>query len=105
MDPEERLYAALGGEKTDRIATLSLLSDPHLVNQVLGRKPLPALAYLASDHGGRFVERHHRGINRFFNPAMYSFANSSVKASRELGFDGIWMGYRRLIVPRQLCRR
>ena len=96
MDPEERLYAALGGEKTDRIATLSLLSDPHLINQVLGRKQMPVLGYLASEHGGRFVERHNRGINRFFNPAMYAFANSSVKASNQLGFDGIWMGYWRL---------
>ncbi len=96
MDGEERLFRALGGEKTDAIATLSPLSDPNVVNQALGRKPLPALAYLASGHGSRFVDRHNKGINRFFNPAMMVFANSSVKANLRMGFDGVWMGYWRL---------
>ena len=96
MDPESRLYAALGGEKTDRVPTLSLLSDPNITNQVLGGKPLPVLRYLSSEHGSRFVDRHYRGINRFFNPAMNGFANASVLANRRMGFDGVWMGYWRL---------
>ena len=96
MDPEERLYRALGGEKTDAVPTFSPLADPNLTNQVLGSRPLPLLKYLNTDHGARFVDRHHGGINRFFNPAMFVFANSTVKANCTLGFDGIWMGYWRL---------
>ena len=96
MDPEERLYAALGGEKTDAVPTLSPLADPNLTNQVLGSRSLPLLWYLNTDHGARFVDRHHRGINRFFNPAMYVFANATVNTNKVLGFDGTWMGYWRL---------
>jgi uroporphyrinogen decarboxylase len=96
MDCEERLYRALGGEKTDRIPTLSPFADPNIINQALGTKPLPVLRYLASEHGGNFVDRHHAGINRFFKPGMYFFANAAVKANLKMGFDGTWMGYWRL---------
>ena len=39
MDTEERIFKALGGEKADRVPTFSLIGDPNVANQVLGREP------------------------------------------------------------------
>jgi len=43
MEPEERIYAALSGQKPDRIPPLSLALDPNIINQVLGLPTVPAL--------------------------------------------------------------
>ena len=43
MEPEERIYAALSGQKPDRIPTLPLAHDPNIINQVPGLPTVPAL--------------------------------------------------------------
>jgi len=43
MEPEERIYAALSGQKPDRIPTLPLALDPNIINQVPGLPTVPAL--------------------------------------------------------------
>ena len=37
VKPEDLLYAALDRRHTERVPTLSLLADPNIMNQVLGR--------------------------------------------------------------------
>lgn len=96
MDPEERLFVALSGGRPDRIASFSLMMDPNITNQVLGRKPAGILNFLSSDLGSRFVDRRAAAINRYFDIAMAFFYNEAARANHMLGFDGLWFGYWRI---------
>jgi len=96
MDPEERLFTALSGGRPDRIPTFSLMIDPNISNQVLGRKPNGLLDFLSSDRGSRFVDRHARTLNRFIDPALFFFYNDAARVNHSLGFDGLWFGYQRI---------
>jgi hypothetical protein len=96
MDPEERLFAALSGGETDRIASFSLMMDPNISNQVLERKPMGILKFLSSDFGSRFVDRRAGAINKYFDIAMFFFSNDAARVNYLLGFDGLWFGYWRI---------
>ena len=96
MDPEERLFAALSGGRRDRIPTFSLMMDPNISNQVLGRKPNGLLDFLSNDRGSRFVDRHARTLDRFIDPALFFFFNDAARVNHLMGFDGLWFGYQRL---------
>jgi len=96
MDPEERLFAALSGGRPDRIPTFSLMMDPNISNQVLGRKPNGLLDFLSNDRGSRFVDRHARTLDRFIDPALFFFFNDAARVNHLMGFDGLWFGYQRL---------
>jgi uroporphyrinogen decarboxylase len=96
MDPEERLFAALSGGKPDRIPSFSLMMDPNIYNQVLGREPSGVMRFLSSDFGSSFVDRHAGAISKFYNAALLGFASESARINYLMGFDGIWFEYWRI---------
>ena len=93
MDPGERIFKALGGERTDRIPTFSLIGDPNIANQVLGREPGGLLEYLNSERGIRFVDRRAQTLSRYFNPFMFFLYHTGIRVNYLMGFDSLWVGY------------
>ncbi len=89
MNPEERIYRAINGEKLDRIPTLSLLADPNITNQVLDSKPDVMLDFLNSEKGSRLVDRYARQISKLFKLAMFLFGNRIALMNYRLGFDAM----------------
>lgn len=94
MKPEDLLYAALDKRQPDRVPTLSLLADPNIMNQVLGRSGSGrVLEFLNSPRGSRFVDVHGGAISRLFNPGMLAFGNQTIRVNHRLGFDGVLLIY------------
>jgi hypothetical protein len=96
MDNEERLFLAMSGGRPDRTPSISLSLDPNLTNQALGLKPSKLLEFTSGGWGGRFIDRHYRQINRFFDPAFFLFYNQAALANYRMGFDALWFGYWRM---------
>lgn len=96
MNPEERLFTAIDRGTPDRVPTVSLISDPNVMNQVLGAKPLPVLKFLNGDFGSRYVDRHCGAISRLFDLGMFVFGNQVARVNHRLGFDGVLLIYWRM---------
>ena len=91
MTPEDRLYAALDGRRPDRIPSLSLLADPNIINQVLGRKPGPILPFLKSERGARLIERYGGFISSRYREGIWLFESAVARMNFLLGFDGVFL--------------
>ena len=87
MTPEDRIVAALRGRDTDRVPTLSLFSDPNIVNQVMGWKPSPILPFLKSRAGSRLVDRHAERISRLADLALFGLNDMGARINYKMGFD------------------
>ncbi len=99
MEPEERIYAALSGQKPDRIPTLSLSFDPNIINQVFRLPPVPALQVINSQKMSDFLDRRgstpeNHGI--FFTTVMFLMGGLGAQMNYRIGFDGFILPYYRL---------
>jgi hypothetical protein len=96
MDHEDRLFEALSGGEPDRTPSISMSLDPNITNQALGLEPNGLLEFLGGERVSRFVDRHARAINRFYDPALFFFYNQCAKANQAMGYDAMWFGYWRM---------
>lgn len=95
MDPEDLIYRALDRQQTKRVPTLSILADPNIVNQVLGRtRPNPILEFVNSPRGQRLVDRYGEPASRrLFNVAMFFWCDLVTRVNYMMGFDGVLLMY------------
>jgi hypothetical protein len=100
VNHEELLYAALDNRETGCVPTLSLLADPNIMNQALGRtSPSRLFDLLNSPAGRRFLDRYGGMISKLFNAGMLTFGSLMAAANHRMGFDGIMlMGWRGRLV-------
>ncbi len=93
MELEDRIYAACEGRDTDKIPTLSILSDTHIINQVLNRKDGGTTSLLGRPQVQRFVDRNAKTLSKLSDLLMFFLGSDVLRANSAFGFDGVFVMY------------